>query len=54
MSQRLIVLDEAEEELLEAEKWYEKRGYGASSQSTACRLSNRRHFCVNWSPANFC
>jgi len=28
MSQRLIVLDEAEEELIEAEKWYERQRPG--------------------------
>lgn len=28
MSQRLIVLDEAEDELIEAEKWYEKQRPG--------------------------
>ena len=28
MSQRLIVLDEAEDELIEAEKWYERQRLG--------------------------
>lgn len=28
MSQRLIVLDKAEDELIEAEKWYEKQRAG--------------------------
>ena len=32
MSQRLIVLDEAEEELIEAEKWYEKQRAGLGQE----------------------
>ena len=32
MSQRLIVLDEAEEELIEAEKWYERQRAGLGQE----------------------
>jgi hypothetical protein len=32
MSQRLIILDEAEEELIEAEKWYENQRVGLGQE----------------------
>lgn len=32
MSQRLIILDEAEEELIEAEKWYERQRAGLGQE----------------------
>lgn len=32
MSQRVLVLDEAEDELIEAEKWYEKQRLGLGQE----------------------
>src|SRR3990167_6709607 len=67
MSQRLIVLDEAEDELIEAEKWYERQRSGLGREfRTAIDEGMERLLkaplaaspmeCsrLHWCPANFC
>ncbi len=68
MSQRLIVLDEAEEELIEAEKWYEKQRAGLGQgfrtaidegmerllKAPLGRLTNCQTSAIHRCPANFC